>query len=129
MEAVMRNVLCSVLCVAVLNACAAGPTGANYRPIVDTKGKDAGQYENDLQECQTYALQVSSAGERAAVGAVAGAIFGALLVAASGAKGYRNEGAAVGALTGAAEGAVQGETDQRKIIKTCLANRGYSVLA
>jgi uncharacterized protein YcfJ len=125
----MRNILCVVVSVSVLNACATANAGANYRPVVDTKGRDVAQYENDLRECQSYALQVSSASDRAAAGAVVGAVFGALLVAASGAKGYRNEGAAVGALTGAAEGAVQGETDQRKIIKTCLSNRGYSVLA
>ena len=124
----MKSLTYVVLAV-FLSACATHRTGANYRPVVDTKDRDLAKYETDLSECQAYARQVSGAAERAVAGAAVGAIFGALLVAASGAKGLRNEGAAVGALSGAAGAAGAGERDQRTIIKTCLTNRGYSVLA
>ena len=48
-------------------------TGANYRPIVDTRGVDLNRYEVDLRECQQYATQTMGAGESAAAGAAAGA--------------------------------------------------------
>jgi len=123
----MKRVIAATMVIA-LTGCAATQSGAYFRPITDLKGKDVTAYENDLRECQAYATQVPGAGERAVAGTGFGALFGALIVAAAGKKGYRNEGAAVGALSGAASGAVEGEREQRKIITTCLTNRGYSVL-
>lgn len=124
----MKKIIAWALIGALLSACATRPTGQNYRPITDLKGRDVAKYESDLFDCQQYASQAAGAAERAAQGAAAGAIFGALLMAAAGA-GQRNRGAMVGALSGAAGGAVEGERDQRKIIVTCLAGRGYSVLS
>lgn len=103
-------------------------TGADYRPIVDMQGRDYAKYEQDLRECQAYSAQAAGAGEQAAVGAVGGAIFGALLAAVAGGGYSRNSAAGVGAVAGAAGGAAGGERDQRNIIRTCLHNRGYSVL-
>lgn len=112
---------------AILVGCA--NTGANYRPIVDTKGVvDMSRYESDLHECQQFATQTTGAGERAAAGALAGAVLGALLAAAAGSRYSRNQHAGVGAVAGAAAGAGQGETDQRTIIRRCMAGRGYNVL-
>lgn len=123
----MKRAICIAVSI-VLAGCATGQTGENYRPIVDTKGRDAAQYENDLRECQAYAAQAAGAAQQAAAGAAAGAIFGALLTAAAGNNYSRNRSAMVGGLLGGAGGAAQGETDQRNIIRTCLNNRGYSVL-
>jgi outer membrane lipoprotein SlyB len=115
------------LAVSLLSGCAA-PSGANYRPIVDTQGVDFNRYESDLKACQGYATQTASAGESAVGGAVAGAMLGGLLAAAAG-KGYsRTNSAQVGAVTGAVSAGAQGETDQRNIIRRCLAGRGYKVL-
>lgn len=112
---------------AFLTGCA--NTGASYRPIVDTKGvADMSRYESDLRECQQFATQTSGAGESAAAGALAGAALGALLAAAAGSRYSRNQHAGVGAVAGAAAGAGQGETDQRTIIRRCMAGRGYNVL-
>ena len=105
----------------------AGPTGANYRPIADTKGVDLNRYEADLRDCQAYATQTAGAGESAATGAVAGALFGAILGAAAGVK-NNNRTAAVGAVTGAASAGVEGEKNQRNIIRNCMGGRGYKVL-
>lgn len=110
----------------VLAGCATG--GANYRPMVDTKGVDMNRFEADLGECRQYALQVSGAAERAAVGAVAGAIFGAILAVVAGSRYDSGATARVGALTGAVVGGMEGETDQRSIIRSCLNGRGYRVL-
>lgn len=105
-------------------------TGANYRPMIDTRGGSvsASGYEADLRDCQQYAAQVGGAADRAAAGAVVGALFGAVLAAAAGSRYDRVATARAGAVTGAAGGAAQGEQDQRSIIRRCLAGRGYSVL-
>lgn len=121
-----RSVGVAVL-LSVLAGCA--NTGANYRPIVDTKGiGDMTRYESDLRECQLFATQTAGAGEGAMAGALAGAALGALLAAAAGSRYSRNQHAGVGAVAGAAAGAGQGETDQRTIIRRCMAGRGYNVL-
>ena len=116
------------LIIASLTGCAT--SGANYRPVVDLKGRDPANYEQNLRECQQYALQVAGAADSAAAGAVAGAIFGVALAAIGGGGGssYRKAAAGVGALSGAASGAMAGERDQRSIISRCLAGRGFNVL-
>jgi outer membrane lipoprotein SlyB len=123
----MKKFICIAVSLA-LAGCATGRTGANYVPIVDMKNRDSVKYWQDLRECQEYAAQAAGAAEQAAAGAIAGALFGAVLAAAAGSGYSRNSAAAVGAVSGAAGGAVSGERDQRTIIRTCLTNRGYSVL-
>lgn len=105
-----------------------GCAGASYRPIIDTQGVDFNRYENDLRQCQQFATQTGDATQKAAVGAAAGAILGSVLAAAAGGGYDRSATARVGAVTGAVSGGAQGETDQRNIIRRCLAGRGYRVL-
>ena len=112
---------------ALLSGCAA-TTGANYRPIIDSKGIDFNRYEADLRECQSYATQTASAAQSAAAGAVAGAVLGAAIAAAAGSRYDRSSTARVGAVTGAVGAGVEGERNQRTIINRCLAGRGYKVL-
>ena len=112
-----------------LSACS-----STAQPIVDTKGVNSTQYNQDNYECQQYANQVSPVGD-AAVGAVGGAATGAALGAITGALvggvGV-GEGAAFGAATGGAlglgGGAVTGVQNQRQVYRNCMAGRGYSVL-
>jgi outer membrane lipoprotein SlyB len=123
----MKKTIALLLSVSMV-AAGCAHTGADYRPIVDMQGRDYAKYEQDLRECQAYSAQAAGAGEQAAVGAVGGALFGTILAAVAG-RGYsRNTAAGLGAVTGAAGGAASGERDQRNIIRTCLSNRGYSVL-
>lgn len=112
--------------IALLAGCATAPGGANYRPMIDT-GTRIGVYEQDLAECQSYAKRVAGAGEGAAAGAVGGAIVIGLLSAVLGGGGH-GRWAAVGALSGAASGAAAGETNQRDVIRRCMAGREYQVL-
>ena len=119
--------------VAVLSAAAflvgcAATSGANYRPIVDSKGVDLNRYESDLRECQSYATQTAGAADSAAAGAVAGALFGAVLAGAAGKNYSKSSSARVGAVSGAVGAGVEGERNQKNIIKRCLAGRGYKVL-
>lgn len=124
----MKKLALTLVSAVLATGCATQNTGASYRPVIDTQGKDPVRLQQDLSECQAYAHQVSSAAERAAAGALAGALIGAVFAAAAGAKGYRNESAAVGALSGGLGAAAEGERDQRNIIRRCMSGRGYSVL-
>lgn len=121
-----KLLLCSLSLAVALSGCAT--SGANYRPMVDTKGVDMNRFEADLGECRQYAAQVAGAAENAAAGAVVGALFGAILASAAGDKYDRGATARVGAVSGAAAGGVEGEKDQRNIIRNCLSGRGYRVL-
>lgn len=107
----------------VLLAGCAGPT---YRPIIDTQGVDLNRYEADLRDCQAFSTQTADAGKSAAVGAAAGAVLGSVLAGVSGDN--RKSSAELGAIAGAISGGAGGETNQRNIIRRCLAGRGYRVL-
>jgi outer membrane lipoprotein SlyB len=101
-------------------------TGANYRPIIDSKHVDLNRYEADLQECQHYAEQKGGAGEKALIGAGAGAVLGGVLAAVG--NGDKGSASRVGGVMGAVSGATSGDQGQRVIIKRCLIGRGYKVL-
>jgi outer membrane lipoprotein SlyB len=110
----------------VLVGCAT--SGANYRPLIDTKGVDLSKYESDLVACQAYARTQSGAGEGAAKGAAVGAAVGAVLAGVAGRDYDTGAAARVGGVTGAARGAQRANNDQEMVIKRCLQGRGYSVL-
>jgi hypothetical protein len=112
-----------------LSACA---TPQTYTPIIDLKGVDAYQYQQDLAECRQYGAQVNPAGD-AAGGALLGGGIGAALGAATGAVfGSPGSGAAVGAAIGGigsgAGGGLDGVEKQKQIINNCLLGRGYRLL-
>ena len=98
---------------------------ARQRVIVDTKGVNMQQYQQDLSECQEYAKQVDSkVGAGAVVGAVIGGGIGAVLDGSTGAA----KGAGVGAITGTAKGASGTQREKSKVVKNCMRGRGYNVL-
>lgn len=100
--------------------------GCANEPIVDRRGVDEVQYQDDLAECHSYANQVDTAGETAkwgaigvAVGASIGAIFG---------NGHDAErGAGAGAVVGGAKGFGKAEQRKEKVLYRCLKSRGYRV--
>ena len=94
----------AALAAALLAGCATAPGGAQYVPLIDIKPEQGAAYSADLADCQAYAERVVGSG----VGATGGAV--------------------AGALSGAASGAAAGETNQRDVIRRCMANRSYSVL-
>ncbi|SRR6056297_2076008 len=96
--------------------------------IIDKKGVDMNRYRQDLAECKEYAQEVRrgemvarGAGSGAAVGAAVGAIVGDNTESAV-------RGAGVGAVSGGARGMSAGEREEMRVIKRCLAGRGYRVL-
>jgi len=105
---------------ATLAGCS-GTTG----PIIDTKGVDLQAYERDKAECEVYAQQVST-GKAVGKGAVGGAAVGAAVGAIAG--GDAGKGAGIGAVTGGAQSARIADREKARVVKNCLAGRGYRVL-
>ena len=107
----------------------AGCAGANVRPIVDLKGKDQATYDNDLQQCQSYATQQSGAATTGAMAAAGGAVLGAALgLVAGGNRTGIAQTAGVGGVIGGAGGMFEGNKAQENVVKQCLRGRGYNVL-
>ena len=98
---------------------------SGHSPIVDTKGVDMSNYENDLAECQQYAEQVS-AGKDVAIGAGAGAALGWAITAIGG--GDKSAATGIGAVTGGAAGLGKSAQEQKNVISRCLQGRGYRIL-
>ena len=95
--------------------------------IVDMKGVDPVQYQIDANECGAYADQVDASGKvagRAAGGAVVGGAVGAIFGGGHGAA----QGAGAGAVVGGAHGVEYTLHERNQVVRTCLRNRGYSVL-
>lgn len=114
-----------VATIALLAGCAAQQPGRD--PIVDLKGVDPAQYEADLAECKQYASQVGI-GQDAATGAVAGAVLGGVTGAVARDSDTAKRAAGVGAVVGGAHGTLSGLEERDRVVRTCLRNRGYSVL-
>lgn len=107
---------------ALATGCAAHPD-----PIIDMKGVDLDQYEEDWDECESYTEEVlvargvaKGAGLGAAVGAAAGAIGGNSSDVA--------EGAGVGALWGGTRSGLDADEMKQDVFKRCMRGRGYRVL-
>lgn len=116
-----------VLRSAALLATAALVSACASQPIVDTQGKSMAQYEQDLADCRDYAKQVR-AGQKVAVGAVAGAAVGAVIGAAVGNSDTAARGAAVGATSGTVRGTGSALHERERVVFNCLRHRGYAVL-
>lgn len=110
-----------LVCIMTLSAC------ARDRVIVDTKGVNMANYEQDLAKCDAYAAQVSTGGKAvksAGFGAAIGAAFGAIF----GNSSDVGRGAAAGGVLGGAKGTVRGEREKDRVVRNCLRGRGYRVL-
>lgn len=102
-------------------------TACAQDPIVDKRGVDERQFNQDLADCQAYAAQVNTAGEAAKHGAVGAAVGGAV-GAIIGDSGTAGRVAGVGAVTQGTSGAAKAEDRKERVIQNCLRGRGYRVL-
>jgi len=107
---------------AVVAGCAAHPD-----PIIDMKGVDQDEFDQDWAECESYTDEVlvsrgitKGAGLGAAIGAAAGAIGGNSSDVA--------EGAAFGGLYGGVESGLDADREKQYVFKRCMSGRGYYVL-
>jgi len=110
-----------------LIACASVDKMTGNEPIVDTRGVDLEVYEEDMAACQAYADQVQVAAKTAS-SAGAGAVFGAVVGAAAGNGNTARRGAGVGAASGTLSGVSSSIEERQRVMKNCLAGRGYRVL-
>ena len=95
--------------------------------IIDNKGVDLYQYNQDLDECRGFATQVPVAGN-ATKSAVGGAVLGGVVGAIAGNSSTAKKGAGVGAVVGAVKGTGSSYRERQKVVKNCLRGRGYRVL-
>jgi outer membrane lipoprotein SlyB len=95
--------------------------------IIDKKGVNMVQYEQDLAECRAYSSEVKTS-EKAARGAVSGAVVGGAIGAVVDGSDGAARGAGVGAISGGAKGANQGGREEVQVVKNCLRGRGYRLL-
>lgn len=111
------------LSVTLLSACT-----TTDEVIIDRKGVDMAKYAADKAECEQYAREVRT-GEKAARGAASGAVVGGAVgaIVRDSTEGAV-QGAGVGAVTGGVRGLSEGERDKVRVVKRCLAGRGYRVL-
>ena len=122
---VITKLFLNLIALTILGGCA----GATVRPIVDLKGKDQATYDNDLQQCQSYATQQSGAATTGAMAAAGGAVLGAALgLVAGGNRTGIAQTAGVGGVIGGAGGMFEGNKAQENVVKQCLRGRGYNVL-
>ncbi len=114
-------------CGFLLNVVGCASSNLPGHPIVDMKGVNESAYEADLSECSEYAKEVA-AGKQVAIGAAAGAAVGGLIGASVGNAERAKRSAGAGATYGGARGGMHALNESNKVLRTCLRNRGYSVL-
>jgi outer membrane lipoprotein SlyB len=99
--------------------CAAHPG-----PIVDMKGVNVAQYEEDLAQCESYGDEVKieqGVAKGAATGAVIGGVVGAI-------GGNAGRSAGYGAAAGGTKSGVRNQREKEQVVKRCMGGRGYRVL-
>lgn len=106
----------------------------NQAPVVDLAGVSKQQYETDRAYCEQFALQVDKdeagrvgSANGAVTGAGSGAIMGALDNGVNGAVVGSLVGALIGGATGNAQGRIEATEDQARVLRNCLADKGYKV--
>ena len=102
-------------------------TLGSSKPIVDTKGVNMAQYELDLQECSTFAEDIST-GKSIAKGAVTGGAVGAVIEAITDDERSWADTFEVGAVSGGAKSGIRAVQEKEHIVRRCLRGRGYKVL-
>ena len=102
-------------------------TLGSSKPIVDTKGVNMAQYELDLQECSTFAEDIST-GKSIAKGAVTGGAVGAVIEAITDDERSWGDTFEVGAVSGGAKSGIRAVQEKEQIVRRCLRGRGYKVL-
>lgn len=116
------KILALITAGALIAGCAAHPD-----PIIDMKGVDLDQYEEDWEQCESYTEEVI-----VAKGVAKGAGLGAAVGAAGGAIGGNSsdvaEGAGIGALWGGTRSGLDADEMKQTVFKRCMRGRGYRVL-
>ena len=123
----MKIKILSIACMGwLLSGCAS--SGADYQPIVDTKGVNQAQYQIDLNDCKTISEQTQPAANAALKDAGAGAAIGAVIGAIGGNHTDAMQSAGLGAVVGGLSGGSHAVKEKNAVLRNCLRGRGYNVL-
>jgi outer membrane lipoprotein SlyB len=121
-----------VVAVLLLSSCA---SQTSWTPTVDTYyDPNAYRLNQDMADCQQLASQASGGVARetatgAAVGGLIGAAGGAAIGAATGNAGRGAAiGAAAGGIGGAAKQGIQSDDQYKNAYRSCLRQRGHTVI-
>lgn len=123
----MKIFVFAAIIVLLLASCRQVDEITGNRPIVDTKGVDMQVYESDLEDCYAFADQVD-ADNKILTGAATGAVVGSVIGAAAGKSETAKRGAGVGAASGTLSGTSSVIAERQRVVRNCLAGRGYLVL-
>lgn len=123
----MKLMILTASLLLVLCSCRQVEEITGNRPIVDTKGVDPEALEADMTECYSYADEVQS-GRKVVTGAATGAVVGGVIGAAAGNGETARRGAGVGAASGTLSGTAGAMDERQRVVRNCLAGRGYLVL-
>ncbi|MDG2175519.1 MAG: YMGG-like glycine zipper-containing protein [Gammaproteobacteria bacterium] len=123
----MKYLGLSICLFCLLTSCRQVDEITGNRPIVDTKGINPEVYEADLQDCYIFADEVQ-AERKILTGAATGAVVGGVIGAAAGNSETAKRGAGVGAASGALSGTSGAMQERQRVVRNCLAGRGYLVL-
>jgi len=123
----MKTVILAAAIVLLLPSCRQVDEITGNRPIVDTRGVDMEAYESDLEDCFGFADQVE-ADNRILTGAATGAVVGGVIGAAAGNSETAKRGAGVGTASGTLSGTGKVMAERQRVVRNCLAGRGYLVL-
>ena len=85
------------------------------------------QYELDLEECSTFAEDIST-GKSIAKGAATGAAVGAVIEAITDDERSWGDTFEVGAVSGGAKSGIRAVREKEQLVRRCLRGRGYKVL-
>ena len=122
-------ILFSLLIISI-TGCVANSSSSIFessKPIIDTKGVNMAQYENDLEECSSFSEDIST-GKSIAQGAATGAAVGAVIEAITDDARGRRDAIEVGAVSGGAKSGIRAVREKEQILRRCLRGRGYKVL-
>ena len=124
----MKTRLIAVALCVGLSACA-----NNYVPPIDPgtsmHGADNAQFQSDLSYCRQLSKSENVV-QKSVIGGGIGSLIGAGLGSVIADKASRGawQGAGLGAALGAGVNAWRGNEEQKRIIRNCMSNRGWSTL-
>ena len=121
-----------LLCFFLLSGCISTQSDSIFnpgsgKPIVDTKGVNMAQYELDLQECSTFAEDIST-GKSIAKGTVTGAAVGAVIEAITDDERSWGDTFEVSAVSAGTRSGIRAVREKEQLVRRCLRGRGYKVL-
>ena len=100
---------------------------AGSKPIIDTKGIDISQYELDLEECETFADEISTV-KSIVKGTATGAAGGTVIEAVTDGSRRTKDATELGAIASGGKSGIRAVQEKEQIVKRCVRGRGYQVL-